>query len=177
MEIPKNESDHHSPRKEVKTSKTSQRLALVQSCIDLNAITEQVISIVRQFIGGDFPLNMPFMEAGLDSLHISRACVQLLKCFQHQTRQTVIFDYPSIDALANYVCGLLKPCTTLQYSDQMRSDATAFQMNNGELSSTSVQMKCWSLSGDDSCFDTTFTMIDLTKCQFHAGMLKRWWEV
>lgn len=156
VEIPKNGSEHHYPRKEVKTSKTSQRLTLVQSCIDLNAITEQVISIVRQFIGGEFPLNLPFMEAGLDSLTSVELVYSLSNAFSIKLAATVIFDYPSIDALANYVCGLLKPCTTLQYSDQMRSDATAFQMDNGERSSTSVQMKCWSLSGDDSCFDTTF---------------------
>jgi 3-oxoacyl-(acyl-carrier-protein) synthase len=98
---------------------------------------------------------MPFMEAGFDSLASVELVSNLSNTFSVKLAATVIFDYPSIQALANYVCGLLQPSTTSQYQIQAKSMTTP-QVSRIEQCDILVQIKSLSLSGDDSCLATIY---------------------
>jgi acyl transferase domain-containing protein/acyl carrier protein len=147
-------SNHHSPLEIAHSTKTSPHLTPHLS-FNLATITEHVTSIVQQVVGRSFPIYMPFMEAGFDSLASVELVSNLSNTFSVKLAATVIFDYPSIQALANYVCGLLQPSTTSQYQIQAKSMTTP-QVSRIEQCDILVQIKSLSLSGDDSCLATIY---------------------
>ena len=79
---------------------------------DKDHVLELVSSAVKSILGCELPSTAPLMAAGLDSL----ASVELTNALQAtlgmQLPPTLVFDYPTIQAIAEFVCKDTAPETT-----------------------------------------------------------------
>ena len=67
-------------------------------------VRAQLTAIVERMLGGAVPANQPLMEAGLDSLSAVELRNTLAETFRmDHLPATLMFDYPSVDALVGYV--------------------------------------------------------------------------
>lgn len=69
---------------------------------DPSALQEMVAKAVSKILGTQVPVNMPFMEAGLDSLGAVELRSALAITLGANLPATITFDYPTIQALAGY---------------------------------------------------------------------------
>ena len=137
---------------------------------DLQRVLETVSAAVSTILGGALPPTAPLMAAGLDSL----ASVELTNALQvslgMQLPPTLVFDYPTIQAIAEFVCQhttpeaadaltvsepapLLKPSSDDQ-SFTLVSDVVSYSPDDGLVSLTpsdnvgQVPLDRWDLEGD-----------------------------
>jgi len=69
------------------------------------AAKAQIAALVRELLGGNVAPDQPLMEAGLDSLSAVELRNTLEASFGLELPATLMFDYPSIGALAGYIAG------------------------------------------------------------------------
>ena len=103
------------------TATGSPQTAIVAPVED-NGITESVLeniihdlrSIIEAMLDTHLSLDQPFMEAGLDSLSAVELRSMLIEKFGIELPATVMFDYASIQALAEYILKLTKTESSLE---------------------------------------------------------------
>lgn len=72
-------------------------------------VATKLQDMVRNMFGFDVPATQPLMEAGLDSLSAAELRNTISTAFGSELPATVMFDYPTLDALTNYVAEHLAP--------------------------------------------------------------------
>ena len=73
---------------------------------NLEAIKGQVAALVNRQVGASVSSDAPLMEAGLDSLGAVELRTALASGFGIELPATVIFDHPSIAALAGFIASV-----------------------------------------------------------------------
>ena len=91
-----------------------------------DAIAEQISLSVQHIVGSSVGLHDPLVAAGLDSLGAVELRNDLSKRLGYSLPGTLVFDYPSIDAISNYVIPQL-----IENAEEYSMEAT----KNTELSS------------------------------------------
>lgn len=86
--------------------------------LDRAHVTSKLQDIVRSLFGLEVPSSQPLMEAGLDSLSAAELQNAVATAFSADLPATVMFDYPTLEALANYV------------TEQVSAKATAGTMHD-----------------------------------------------
>lgn len=71
--------------------------------VDEAAILSQVSSTVGKMLNAQISPQQPLMEAGLDSLGAVELRTAICASFGMDLPATVVFDYPTISALAGYI--------------------------------------------------------------------------
>ena len=71
--------------------------------IEHKKLTEKIRALVKDLIKDDVPDSQPLMEAGVDSLGALELRNKLSEVFQANLPQTLVFDYPTIQAVSNYI--------------------------------------------------------------------------
>lgn len=66
-------------------------------------LSAEISQIVRQMLGRAVSEEQPLTEAGLDSLGALELRASLASAFNLELPATLIFDYPSISALAKFL--------------------------------------------------------------------------
>ena len=69
----------------------------------------QIQNTVKAMLGMLPAIDQPLMEAGVDSLGAVELQSQLEKALSIELPATVMFDYPSMGAMAGFIAGLLQP--------------------------------------------------------------------
>lgn len=64
---------------------------------------QKLKEIAEGIVGSEIPLDMPLMEAGLDSISLVELRNSVSASFGVELPATVTFDYPSLQALAGYI--------------------------------------------------------------------------
>jgi len=70
---------------------------------DLGAVRQQVQEVVQGMLGADVRPDQPLMEAGMDSLAAVDLQNELGRRFGLIAPATLMFDYPTVEALADFV--------------------------------------------------------------------------
>jgi 3-oxoacyl-(acyl-carrier-protein) synthase/acyl carrier protein len=77
--------------------------------VDAAALAEEIGRVVAGMLGADVSGGQPLMEAGLDSLAAVELRNELGARFAVSMPATVMFDYPTVDALAGFIAGATRP--------------------------------------------------------------------
>lgn len=75
--------------------------------VDAIAVEAEILRIVRGMVEMEISSSQPLMEAGLDSLAAVEFLHELEKRFEIDLPATVMFDYPTVAALAQHTAGIL----------------------------------------------------------------------
>lgn len=94
--------------------------------LDLAAVTQIVNGTVERILGQAVSPDAPLMAAGLDSLGATEVHASLQNATQLELPPTLIFDYPSCDAIATYLHGQMRGSTRSQ-----RTSASGVGMGAG----------------------------------------------
>ena len=100
--------------------------------IDLASIAEDISQAVSTMLGTEVTAEQPLMEAGLDSLAAVELRNELGTLFSISMPATVMFDYPTISALAGFVASKSRPIAP------SIATVTAISVKSGEYASKSV---------------------------------------
>lgn len=74
-------------------------------------------------LGASVELDQPFAEAGLDSIGSVEFRNAASALAEVDLPATIAFDYPTVSALAQYICGLTLPLAFVQeFTDASRTD-------------------------------------------------------
>ena len=141
--------------------------------VDSAAIRLEVAHAVRLVIGTDIDPSASLMEAGLDSLGAVELRNYLSEAMQVDLPATLIFDFPSVDAIITY---LLEVATTVQQqASAMPSPLcpTALLPNQqlGLLALTGQSIRCMVYGHDVSALSVSWVLHDacqLSKCAQHG---------
>lgn len=79
------------------------------TAVGRSQVASKLQEMVHNMFGFDVPATQPLMEAGLDSLSAAELRNTISTAFQAELPATVMFDYPTLDALTNYVTEHLAP--------------------------------------------------------------------
>lgn len=79
--------------------------ATASSAVSLSEATAFLQDALREMLGMEIALDAPLMEAGLDSLSAVELRNSVASHFDLQLPATLMFDYPSVAALAAYLVG------------------------------------------------------------------------
>lgn len=71
--------------------------------VSLNAIKAQVSSTIEKLLGSAISDSQPFTEGGLDSLGAVELRTQLTTDFSVDLPATLAYDYPTVEALSQYI--------------------------------------------------------------------------
>lgn len=77
-----------------------------KSALDLMAVTSLIDSAVTDILGAGIGHSEPFMASGLDSLGAVELRNALEKSLQIQLPSTIVFDYPTISTMSQYIVSL-----------------------------------------------------------------------
>ena len=86
---------------------TRPRVELQQASVA--SVLGQIQAIVQGMLGMLPPADQPLMEAGLDSLGAVELRAQLERVTGAELPATVMFDYPSMGAMASFIASLIVP--------------------------------------------------------------------
>jgi acyl carrier protein len=75
--------------------------------VDKEQVASRLQGIVQSLFGLQVSSTQPLMEAGLDSLSAAELQNAVKSAFSADLPATVMFDYPTLDALASYVAAQL----------------------------------------------------------------------
>ena len=73
---------------------------------------EAVCAVAHEVMGTIIDMNAPLMSAGLDSLAAVELVSTLASRLKVNIESTALFDYPTLDSLANFVSSKLAASTT-----------------------------------------------------------------
>lgn len=71
--------------------------------VDMAHVSSKLREIMQNLFGLDVAPSQPLMEAGLDSLSAAELQNAIATAFSTELPATVMFDYPTLEALAGYV--------------------------------------------------------------------------
>lgn len=71
--------------------------------------TEEVRRYVQRLLGRSVDDEEPLMEAGLDSLGAMELRTELSRVYEMELSSTIIFDHPTIKALAKHLASVVAP--------------------------------------------------------------------
>lgn len=98
-----------------------------------------ISALVASIIGESIEVNAPLLESGLDSLRAVELRNSLASSFNLQLPSTVVFDYPTIEALSKYISGTSKTSLTGKKQQQaIGSNANATEIKQRVLSIASL---------------------------------------
>jgi len=104
-------------------------------------ITEDIQRAVSTMLGGDIAPSQPLMEAGLDSLAAVELRNELGSLFSVTMPATVMFDYPTIDALAGFVVSKQLPVEALnQTANNAMTPLNGLEMEAYQHKGTAVSV-------------------------------------
>jgi acyl transferase domain-containing protein/acyl carrier protein len=131
-------------------------------------ITEDIQRAVSTMLGSDIPPSKPFMEAGLDSLTAVELRNELGSLFSVTMPATVIFDYPTIDALAGFVASKQQSVAVLNQTSNSamialnRLDMEAYQQKGTAAGVVSLSCRYpHSIYDAESFTSAAYNAIDL----------------
>lgn len=81
---------------------------------DLPDTREAVCAVAHEVMGTIIDMNAPLMSAGLDSLAAVELVSTLASRLKVDIESTALFDYPTLDSLANFVSSKLAAKTTVE---------------------------------------------------------------
>ena len=81
---------------------------------DLLDTREAVCAVAHEVMGTIIDMNAPLMSAGLDSLAAVELVSTLASRLNVDIESTALFDYPSLDLLANFVSSKLAANTLVE---------------------------------------------------------------
>ena len=79
------------------------------SMVNLEELTAEVAAAAQDIVGSSISASEPLMAAGLDSLSSVELTNALQKKLRVQLPSTLVFDYPTVDAIAHFAFSLLQP--------------------------------------------------------------------
>lgn len=88
-----------------KTTKMVQQRSAAQSLLQHENIAADVLSVARSILGTDVAADAPLMAAGLDSLGSQELKNLLASKLGLELPATLVFDYPTVAAMADFVHG------------------------------------------------------------------------
>ena len=81
---------------------------------DLLDTREAVCAVAHEVMGTIIDMNAPLMSAGLDSLAAVELVSTLASRLKVDIESTALFDYPTLDSLANFVSSKLAANTMVE---------------------------------------------------------------
>ncbi len=84
----------------------TQQVTLTNTVVKNAGLAERVSALVASVLGEPIEADAPLMDSGLDSLGAVELRNSLAASFNLQLPATVVFDYPTIEALSKYIASL-----------------------------------------------------------------------
>ena len=89
------------------------------SAVNLEELTAEIAAAAQYIVGSSISASEPLMAAGLDSLSSVELTNALQRKLGVQLPSTLVFDYPTIDAIAHFASTLLQPTAVVDTSAAM----------------------------------------------------------
>ena len=135
--------------------------------------SEDLQIMVENLLGTTLLKNQPFMEAGLDSMSAVELRSTLIEKFGMELPATVMFDYPSIQALAEYISGRISS-GSLQSSIDYNLSAAAVDVGKPALSTTDIMGVSARYPGETTGVDGFWRTVDTATDLQRRVPLDRW---
>ena len=97
------------------TAVTQPQVAQTQlSTVNRDELRAEITAVVQEIVGSVVSPSQPLMAAGLDSLSSVELTNALQRKLGMQLPSTLVFDYPTVDAIADFVSTLLQSTSTVE---------------------------------------------------------------